>query len=119
MAIGNLSLFGMLKARMHWQQARQDVLSQNVANIDTPGFQPTDLKPPGFGGEGPGGVLRMVETSPLDIHPAEATPFTQTPLQDTSLEDQLMQVSQNATDFRLVSSLYSAGLSLIRTAAGS
>jgi hypothetical protein len=60
----------------------------------------------------------MVVTDPRDLQPAEGSAYGQTPLVDASLEDQVMQVSQNATDFRLVSSLYIAGLDLIRTAAG-
>ena len=120
--MNDVSLLGMLKARMHWQHARQDVLSQNVANIDTPDFQPTDLKPLSFDGDGPGGpggVLRMIETDPRDLQPStSAMPFAQMPIDGGSLEDELMQVSDNATNFRLVSSLYSAGLGLIRSAAG-
>lgn len=121
MSVSEIGLLGMLKARMRWQQARQEVLSQNIANIDTPGFKPTDLKPPtmpGGGPAGPGGVLRMVMTDPRDLQPAAATDYGETPLVNTSLEDQVMQVGQNATDFRLVSSLYAAGLGLIRTAVG-
>jgi flagellar basal-body rod protein FlgB len=125
MSVGSIGLLSMLKTRMHWQQARQEVLAQDVANIDTPGFQPTDLKPLDFGGTGlgPGSVLRLVETDPQDLQPvrdpATAAGFADTPMAPgTSLEDQLMQVSQNASEFRLVSALYSAGLGLIRTAAG-
>lgn len=45
MAITDLPLFGMLKTKMRWHQARQSVLAQNIANADTPGFRPSDLKP--------------------------------------------------------------------------
>ena len=38
----------MLRERMSWLNARQDVLSQNVANADTPGYTARDLKPLDF-----------------------------------------------------------------------
>jgi flagellar basal-body rod protein FlgB len=31
--------------RMRWLDARQRVLAQNVANADTPGYRPSDLRP--------------------------------------------------------------------------
>src|SRR5689334_10428031 len=50
MANDGLSIGGglmqALKLRMQYQQSRQKVLSENVANADSPGFRPTDLKPP-------------------------------------------------------------------------
>ena len=38
----------MLRERMTWLNQRQDVLSQNVANADTPGYVARDLKPLDF-----------------------------------------------------------------------
>lgn len=38
------SLFEQMKARMDWLDHRQRVLAQNIANADTPGYQPRDLK---------------------------------------------------------------------------
>ena len=50
MANDGLSIGGglmqALKTRMYYQQSRQKVLAENVANADSPGFRPTDLKPP-------------------------------------------------------------------------
>ena len=40
--------FSMLRERMTWLNQRQDVLSQNVANADTPGYVARDLKPLDF-----------------------------------------------------------------------
>jgi D-3-phosphoglycerate dehydrogenase len=38
MAIGDLPIVEMMKQRMQWLTARQQVLAQNVANADTPGY---------------------------------------------------------------------------------
>ena len=44
MEITDLPLFSMLKQRMTWLNQRQDLLSQNVANADTPKYISRDLK---------------------------------------------------------------------------
>src|SRR5258707_15329914 len=48
MNISDMPLLAMLKERMSWLSARQNVLAQNVANVDTPGFTAKDLKPVNF-----------------------------------------------------------------------
>src|ERR1700743_3579622 len=48
MAMTGIPLLGMLRERMSWLNARQDVLSQNVANADSPGYAARDLKPMAF-----------------------------------------------------------------------
>jgi flagellar basal-body rod protein FlgB len=48
MDYGRMELFALLKARMAYNSERQDVLSQNIANADTPGYKARDLKPVDF-----------------------------------------------------------------------
>ncbi|MGB8601645.1 MAG: hypothetical protein WCD42_05555, partial [Rhizomicrobium sp.] len=48
MDMTDVPLFSMLKQRMGWLGQRQGVLSQNVANADTPKYTPSDLKPIDF-----------------------------------------------------------------------
>ena len=45
MNLPDIPLLAMLRDRMAWLNQRQDVLTQNVANVDTPGFVARDLKP--------------------------------------------------------------------------
>src|SRR5437868_528271 len=47
-SVGDMPLLAMLKERMGWLSARQNVLAQNVANVDTPGYAAKDLKPINF-----------------------------------------------------------------------
>ena len=56
MPISNIPLFAMLRTRMQWHQERQRVLAENVANADTPGFQPRDLTEPKFERPAPAGA---------------------------------------------------------------
>src|SRR5579885_2851825 len=48
MNLTEMPLFAILKERMGWLSARQNVLAQNVANADTPGYMARDLKPVNF-----------------------------------------------------------------------
>ena len=48
MDLGEIPLFAMLKDRMGYLSDRQRVISENVANADSPGFTPHDLKPFSF-----------------------------------------------------------------------
>ena len=50
MDLKKLTLFRMMSDRMDWLTQRQQVLSQNVANADTPQYGARDLKPIDFKG---------------------------------------------------------------------
>jgi flagellar basal-body rod protein FlgB len=47
-SVTDLPIVAMLRNRMQWQQTRQKVLAENVANADTPGFRARELKAPRF-----------------------------------------------------------------------
>ena len=44
MNLGTLPVFKMMTTKMDWLAQRQRVLAQNIANADTPGYVPKDLK---------------------------------------------------------------------------
>ncbi len=48
MNLPEVPLLSMLRERMSWLNQRQDLLSQNVANADTPNYVARDLKPLNF-----------------------------------------------------------------------
>ena len=50
MPISDIPILAMLRERMQWHEARQQVLAENVANADTPNYQAKDLAPPTFEG---------------------------------------------------------------------
>src|ERR1700753_3460329 len=73
MSINDLPGLAALRTRMQWHQERQRVLSENVANSDTPNFKPRDLVEPKFDSTGtPGsiGSLAMTRTSGNHIAPS-------------------------------------------------
>ena len=44
----DLKLFAMAQKTMDWLAKRQEVLAQNIANANTPKYQPSDLAPLDF-----------------------------------------------------------------------
>ena len=120
------NLMQALKTRMHYHQSRQKVLAENVSNADSPGFRPSDLKPPAIG-QVQGGVA-LARTSAGHIGPSgqrngfdgtKAPRFEVTPNGNAvNLEDEMLKVAQNQSDYQLAASLYSKGLGLMKIAIG-
>ena len=73
MSISDLPVLSALRTKMQWHQERQRILSENVANSDTPNFKPRDLVEPKFDKTGAPagtmGTLPMMQTSASDIAP--------------------------------------------------
>jgi len=44
MDLNKIPVFAAITKRMHWLNQRQKVLADNIANSDTPGYAPKDLK---------------------------------------------------------------------------
>jgi len=129
MATDGLSLFSMLKTRMHWHEERQKLLAENVSNANTPGYRSRDLQLPDFSqmmgksgigpsrtdsghmalGMGPDGTFRQNGKTGLIITPNKNA---------VGLEDEMMKVAQNQIDYQSVTNLYQNALGLIRTAIG-
>ena len=126
----DLTLVSMLKTRMHWQQTRQKLLAENVANANTPRFVPKDLKElsPAELVRPTGGGLAMAQTSPLhlaamasenSLDQRNAARFETRPSGNAvNLEDEMLKVSQNQSDYQLAASLYQKSLQMLRTAVG-
>jgi flagellar basal-body rod protein FlgB len=133
MPISNIPLFSMLRTRMQWHQERQRVLSENVANADTPGFRPRDLAPPKFErmtpGSAPGVTLVRTDASHQagtglsaggngfeSVRPGgqEIRPAGNA----VSLEDEMIKVAANQMDYQAATALYTRSLGLIKTALG-
>ena len=131
MSITALPLVSMLRDRLQWHQARQKVLAENVANADTPGFLPKDLRPVSIAGAGgqTGGAVAAERTSPLHLamSPASAAEvptkaagrFETRPSGNAlNLEDEMLKVAENQSDYQLAASLYQKSLAMLRSAAG-
>lgn len=130
MPISDIPILAMLRTRMAWHQERQRVLANNVANADTPKFKPRDLVPPDFGRTAPAaGPAVLVRTDPMHLSASGAGGgssaidgrgrYQVRPTGNAvSLEEEMMKVAANQMDYQTVTTLYSRGLGLIKTALG-
>lgn len=123
--------FGALKQRLAWLSQRQQVLAQNIANSDTPGYVPHDLKPLRFD-EALRSTAGLAPTVTDARHLAgmrQPEVFTveeqQDPVETTpdgnavDLEEQMAKLNETQVAHKLATQLYRKYLGMIRMAAGS
>jgi flagellar basal-body rod protein FlgB len=118
---------------MTWLNQRQDLLSQNVANADTPGYVARDLKPLDFdqliNQSGTGGATMMMTTNErhIALSPPLESKFEdhETPDQEfgsngnaVSLETEMIKVSETQAQYAAAANLYAKAMTLMKTAIG-
>ena len=135
MTLGDMPLLAMLKERMSWLSARQNVLSQNVANVDTPHYTAKDLKPVDFGdilkdattpAQFQGGMtltdprhIAVTPTSAADYSDVDSPDVEANPSGNTvSLESEMIRVSDTQAEYQAASNLYAKAMGMMRTAIG-
>jgi flagellar basal-body rod protein FlgB len=120
------SLFAGLAARLQFLSARTNVIAENIANADTPGFIARDLKAPDFGKLANAHALRI--SDPRHIAAGSAAGGAARPHfapdgeaslngNEVSVEAQMMKLSETRMDYQLASTVYRKGIDLIRLAA--
>lgn len=126
MDLNGLTLFKQMESKLHWLSARQTVLSENIANADTPHYQARDLKP--FS-EAMTGAMPLQRTNAGHITggSASASPVvakdrfateTSPDGNQVSLEEQLTKVADTGMDYQMITNLYRKQVSMIKTALG-
>ena len=136
MDLGDIPLFAMLRGRLGYLAQRQRVIAENVANANTPGYAPHDLKPFSFqaqmqaqGTSAAGGPTGMAITRPGHMLPPHArvaavaqtvtTKDSETTLDGNSvvLEEEMNKMSDARMEYDAAISFYQKSLNLIRLAA--
>ncbi len=127
-----IPLFAMFKAKMGYETQRQRVLAENVANSDTPGFAPSDLRPfraeAALAGAATGGGVSPAMTNPLHlqgrVRPSgplkpQVSPDSEARLDGNQvvLEEEMLKMSDSRGDYDTAISLYQQSLAMLRTAA--
>lgn len=133
MDISQIPLISLLRSRLGYLSQRQQVIAQNVANADTPGYLPSDLKP--FTVKTPGqpaaGALIPVMTASGHMLPPHMsagaaaglkpviTRDSETRLDGNSvvLEEEMMKLSDARTNYQAAIDFYQQSLNMIKTAA--
>ena len=121
-----IGLFQLANRRLAWAGERQAVLAQNVANANTPGYQPRDVVPFAQSLASAGAGLAVTEPGHMQPSPAgtggsmhQARPRERAPDGNAvSLEDQLMKVADTASTQELVTGLYRKYAGMFRTVLG-
>ncbi len=137
MNLDQIPLFAMLKGKLGYLNDRQKLIAQNVANADTPGYAPSDLKPftfeqalPGLPLAGAGvaqglGPARTAaghlagKTSSRSPWKPQTAPDSEVRLDGNQvvLEDQMIKMNEARLDYEAAINLYQQSLSMIRLAA--
>ena len=134
MTIENISLFQAMNAKMSYLAERQKVISQNVANADTPGYMSQDLRKVDFS--------KMVEN--ISKNKMHVTMETSNPLHQLApdqspnpqmakskspyevkpdgnsvvLEEQMVKASDVQMNYTLMLNLYRDAADMIKTSLG-
>lgn len=131
MDLPEVPLFAMLRERMNWLHQRQDVLSENVANADTPGYVAQDLKPLDFedalGQTANGPALATTNARHIALAPSHMNKFEDqaAPDQESSpngnsvaLEAEMVKVSETQAQFQAAANLYAKAMTMMKEAIG-
>tara|TARA_B100000029_G_scaffold485883_1_gene539651 strand:- start:231 stop:635 length:405 start_codon:yes stop_codon:yes gene_type:complete len=132
MDYSKLTLMRMMQIKMGYLSERQDVLSQNVANVDTPGYQARDMRELDFRNLAMAEArkLKMRATSVLhstgikkmtDDYRDERSrhTFETTPVENNVvLEQQMAKISDTQMQYQLTTNMYKKTTDLFKTAIG-
>lgn len=134
MDIGDIPIFAMLRSRLGYLSERQRVIAENVANADTPGYAPRDLKPFNFQAQvqaaSQAGPSNMTLTQPGHMLPPGArrgaagavkpvkTQDSETTLDGNSvvLEEEMMKLTEARMDYDAAVGFYTKSLDLLKLA---
>lgn len=135
MTTSNIGLFQAMNAKMQYLQDRQKVISQNIANANTPDYKPNDMTTPDFGA-----VLENVirnkgikkvtleATSAGHLAPDAHMQGRMKP-QKTSyeikpdengvvIEEQMLKASDTQMNYNTMLNLYASNMEMLRTSIG-
>ena len=131
MDFSSIGLFRLVSQRLDWLTQRQDLLAQNIANADTPGYQPREMRPFAAHLDGASGSMMPAATHARHIAPiASGTGGSQSSerlndVYETAptgnavvLEQQMVRVSETAMQHQFALNLYRKHVGMIRLALG-
>jgi flagellar basal-body rod protein FlgB len=122
-----IGLFDLAERRLQWADQRQAVLAQNIANANTPGYKPHDVRSFDATLDG-AGTVSPVRTQPNHLSgtaggnaPNEVVDRTHQQSADgnaVALDEQLVKVADTETTHALVTTIYKKYLTMFSTALG-
>ena len=129
MTLSDIPLFDMMKSKLGYVSQRERLISQNVANANTPGYTPKDLKV--FTIPEAGGALAMVQPARTDSAHLSASSETtgewktitsadsETKLDGNkvSVQDEMAKLTASRMDYEMVIGFYEKSIQMYRMAA--
>ncbi|MBP0492485.1 flagellar basal body rod protein FlgB [Pararoseomonas indoligenes] len=121
------SPMNLAETRLRWLDRRQEVLSRNIANADTPGYRARDLAPFAAHLARATAPRAMSRTDPRHLTPAgSGDPAARTaPAEEVSpngnaisLDEQALKVADTDSAHALAMGLYKSWTGMFRTALG-
>jgi len=125
MNLDSISFFRLASQRMHWLGARQQVISENVANADTPGYKAREVG--SFADlAGAQRSTSIATTNPQHITSGDASGVrverdreswgTSASGNTVVLEQQTIKANETSESYRLAAQLYRKGHDLLSLA---
>jgi flagellar basal-body rod protein FlgB len=126
MDMSRIALFSVAEQRLAWTDRRQTMLAENIANADTPGWQPREVTPFAKLISGAQAALAPVRTAPghlpglaPEVLAARAAKGERAPDGNgVKLDEQLGKVADTESIHDLTSNLYMKYLGFFKTAIG-
>lgn len=135
MDFSSLSVFSLMKTKMNVISARQEVLAQNIANVDTPGYKAMDIQEPDFkrmlSSQSAGGGQKLKMTATRSGHISgnsgnASAKIVERPKTDernpndnnVSVEEEMAKVGYNQMEYQKMLNLYSKTVSMFKIAIG-
>lgn len=132
MNLPDAPFLSLLRERMTWLHQRQDLLSQNVANADTPRYVARDLKAQEFNealkkATSQSNSMMVTNVRHIALSNSRASQFEDLEAPDieaspngnsVSLETQMIKVSDTQAQFAAAANLYAKAMTMMKTAIG-
>jgi flagellar basal-body rod protein FlgB len=119
----------LASARLGYLSDAQNLLAGNLANIDTPGYQPAGILPFSDYLNHTGGQVPMLRDDPNDLPGLADASTVENPVSvpsehsldgnAVSLDQQLVAIAKNSTDQEFTANLYQTYMGMFKTALGS
>lgn len=127
MKLDGMSFFNIASQRMRWLGARQAVVSQNIANADTPGYKAKEVSDFSEMMDGARDVAGLATTNARHIQGSGASSGVRVTNDESSwetsidgnnvaLEEQTIKATEISENYRLAAELYRKGHNLLTLA---
>lgn len=145
MTTENLGLMQAITQKMGWNEQRQKVIAENIANADTPGYRPNDLvradfknlleqSTSGIALSNGSSAVNMAATDSAHFDPSgsglsgsarDAAEKAQRKTYEVApagnaviMEEQLLKMNETVMDHRMMSNLYQRNIKMLKLALG-